>query len=89
MNVADWSWLWLEVVRPSWLSLLSAPLVLAGYWLLGRRRRAGWLFVIAAQASLLAIGLADRQYGLVVVVVLIWQALQNWRRWGRAQGATA
>jgi hypothetical protein len=82
-------WLWLEVVRPSWLSLLSAPFVLAGYWLLGRRRRAGWLFVIGAQTSLVAIGLADRQYGLVVVVVLIWQALQNWRRWGRAPGAPA
>ena len=83
------TWLWLDVIRPSWLSLLSAPFVLAGYWLLGRRRRTGWLFVIASQAGLLAIALIDRQYGLVVVVVLIWQALQNWRRWGRAQGAAA
>lgn len=56
-------WLWLEVVRPSWLSFLAAPFVLAGYWLLGRRRREGWWFVIASQAGLLAIGLADRQYG--------------------------
>jgi hypothetical protein len=89
MTVALASWLWLDVVRPSWLSLLSAPFVLAGYRLLGQRRRLGWWFVIASQAGLLAIALADRQYGLVVVVVLIWQAYRNWRGWGRAQGATA
>ena len=82
-------WLWQEVISPSWLSLASAPFVLAGYWLLGRRRRAGWLFVIASQTGLLAIGIANRQYGLVVVVVLIWQALQNWRRWGRPAGGRA
>jgi hypothetical protein len=83
VNGAIASWLWLEVVRPSWLSLLSAPFVLAGYQLLGRRRREGWWFVIASQCGLLAIGLADRQYGLIVVLPLIWQALRNWRRWGR------
>jgi hypothetical protein len=83
------SWLWLEVVRPSWLSLISAPFVLAGYRLVGQRRRAGWLFVIASQGGLLAIALLDRQYGLVVVVVLIWQAFRNWRSWGRAQEAAA
>jgi hypothetical protein len=33
------TWLWLEVLRPSWISLLAAPFVLAGCWLLGRRRR--------------------------------------------------
>ena len=83
------TWLWLEVVRPSWLSLLAAPLVLAGYWLLGRQRRAGWWFVIVSQAGLLAIGLADRQYGLVVVLLLIWQAFRNWRRWGHPRVARA
>ena len=82
-------WLWQEVLRPSWLSFVSAPFVLAGYWLLGRRRRAGWWFVIASQVGLVAIGLANRQYGLVVVVLLIWQAFRNWRRWGRAPGAPA
>ena len=86
---APLTWLWLEVVRPSWLSLLAAPFVLAGYWLLGRQRRAGWWFVIASQTGLLAIGLADRQYGLVVVLLLIWQAFRNWRRWGRPRGARA
>ena len=79
-------WLGREVVGPSWLSLLSAPFVLAGYWLLGRKRRAGWWFVIASQVGLLAIAVANRQYGLAVVVVLVWQAFQNWRRWGRAGG---
>lgn len=83
------TWLWLEVFRPSWLSLISAPFVLAGYWLLGRRRRAGWLFVIASNAGLLAIGLTNRQYGLVVVIVLMSQAFRNWRSWGRASGAPA
>jgi hypothetical protein len=81
--VSALTWLWLEIVRPSWLSLLSAPFVLAGYWLLGHHRRGGWWFVIASQAGLLAIAVVDRQYGLAVVVVLIWQAFQNWRRWGR------
>lgn len=76
-------WLWAEVVRPSWLSLASAPLVLAGYWLLGRKRRAGWLAVIASQTALLAIAVVNREYGLFVVVLLMWQAVQNWRRWGR------
>jgi hypothetical protein len=65
------SWLWQEVVWPSWLSLASAPFILTGYVLLGRKRRAGWWFVIASQAGLLAIALTNRQYGLVVVVVLI------------------
>jgi hypothetical protein len=82
-------WLWQEVIRPSWLSLVAAPFVLAGYWLLGRKRREGWWFVMASQGGLLAIALADRQYGLVVVLVLIWQAFQNWRRWGRPAGAPA
>jgi hypothetical protein len=82
-------WLWQEVIRPSWLSLAASPFVLAGYWLLGRRQRAGWLFVIASQTSLLAIAVANRQYGLLVVVVLIWQAFRNWRRWGRRPGAPA
>jgi hypothetical protein len=76
-------WLWHEVVLPSWLSLVSAPLVLTGYILIGRMRRAGWWFTIASQAGLLAIGAVDKQYGLAVVLVLIWQAFQNWRRWGR------
>jgi hypothetical protein len=83
------SWLWQHVVGPSWLSLLSAPLVLAGYVLLGRRRREGWLFVIASQTGLLAIAVVDRQYGLVVVLVLIWQAVRNWWRWGCLPGAQA
>lgn len=83
------TWLWLEVVRPSWISLLAAPFVLTGYWLLGRRRREGWWFVMVSQTSLLAIGLANRQYGLVVVLLLIWQAFRNWRHWGRPQGAQA
>jgi hypothetical protein len=83
------SWIWLAVVLPSWLSLVSAPFVLAGYVLLGRMRRSGWLFVIAAQCGLLAIAVADHQYGLAVVLVLIWQAVQNWRRWGRRAGGPA
>ena len=89
MNAEPWVWLWLDVIRPSWLSIALAPIVLTGYWLLGRRRRAGWWFVIASNAGLLAIGLSGRQYGLVVVLVLIWQAFRNWRGWGRARGATA
>jgi hypothetical protein len=83
------AWLWLEVVRPSWLSLISAPLVLAGYRLVGQKRRAGWLFVMGSQCGLLAIALLNHQYGLLVVVVLIWQAFQNWRSWGQARGAAA
>jgi hypothetical protein len=89
MSAWPWVWLWMEVLRPSWLSLTTAPFVLAGYWLLGRRRRAGWWFVIASQGGLLAIALADRQYGLAVVILLIWQAFRNWRRWGRPEGAPA
>jgi hypothetical protein len=77
------SWLWLAVIRPSWLSLALAPVVLTGYWLLGRGRREGWWFVMASNAGLLAIGLTNRQYGLAVVLVLMGQAFRNWRRWGR------
>ena len=84
MSIAFLTWLVRDVIGPSWLSLLSAPFVLAGYWLLGRKRREGWWFVIASQAGLLAIAAVDRQYGLAVVLVLVWQAFQNWRRWGRA-----
>jgi hypothetical protein len=71
------------VLQRSWLSLATAPVVLAGYFLLGRKRREGWLCVIGSQVGLLAIGLADGQYGLLVVVLLVWQAVQNYRRWGR------
>jgi len=60
-------WLWRDFIEPSWLSLALAPVVLTGYCLLGRRQRAGWWFVIASNAGLLAIGLTNRQYGLVVV----------------------
>jgi hypothetical protein len=88
MSMAFLTWLVSDVIGPSWLSLLSAPFVLAGYWLLGRKRREGWWFVIASQAGLLAIAAVDREYGLVVVLVLVWQAFRNWRRWGRA-GAPA
>jgi hypothetical protein len=83
------SWLWQAVVERSWLSLATAPLVLAGYVLLGRRRRAGWLCVIASQLGLLAIGLTSGQYGLLVVILLIAQAARNWRRWGQPAGAAA
>src|SRR5215472_9828047 len=82
MSVHLLTWLWREVIGPSWLSLVSAPLVLAGYVQLGRRRRAGWWFVMASQTALLAIAAVDRQYGLAVVVLLIGQAFRNWRRWG-------
>ena len=74
------TWRWLDVVRPSWLSLASAPLVVAGYVLLGRGRREGWLCLIASQLGLLAIGLTGRQYGLVVVLMPIVVALRNFRR---------
>jgi hypothetical protein len=80
VNGATWLWLWLDVVRPSWLSLASAPLVVAGYVLLGRGRRAGWLCLMASQLGLLAIGLTGRQYGLVVVLLPIAVALRNFRR---------
>jgi hypothetical protein len=85
VNAQHWLliWLWHAVILPSWLSLVSAPCVLTGYVLLGRMRREGWWFTIASQAGLLAIGIVDRENGLAVVLVLICQAFQNWRRWGR------
>ncbi len=58
--------------------------MLTGHRLLDWRRSGLW-FVIASHAGLLAIGLADRQYGLVGVILLVWQAFQNWRRWGGPQ----
>ena len=79
-GAASWAWLWADVVRPSWLSLASAPLVVAGYLLIGRGRRTGWLCLIASQLGLLAIGLTGRQYGLVVVLLPIAVALRNFRR---------
>jgi hypothetical protein len=33
--MADVTWLYQHVVEHSWLSLATAPLVFAGYWLLG------------------------------------------------------
>lgn len=82
--VADALRVWRDVVLPSWLSLATAPLVLLGYVLLGRKRREGWLLVMAAQAGLLAIGWVHHEWGLVAVLVLIWQAAANWRRWKTA-----
>ena len=89
MNAQTWLliWVWQAVILPSWLSLVSAPCVLTGYVLLGRMRREGWWFTIASQAGLLAIGAVHREYGLAVVLVLMWQAFRNWRRWGRPSSA--
>jgi hypothetical protein len=72
-----WAWLWRKVILPSWLSLMSAPLVIAGYVLLGSGRHEGWLFLIASQLGLIAIGVRNRQYGLFVVVVPIAVAVHN------------
>jgi hypothetical protein len=83
------TWVFQAVIARSWLSLATAPLVLAGYVLLGQRRRVGWLCVIASQLGLLAIGLVDGQYGLLVVLLLIVQAVRNYLRWGRPVGAAA
>lgn len=79
--LADALRVWRDIVLPSWLSLATAPLVLVGYVLLGRKRREGWLLVMAAQAGLLAIGWVHHEWGLAAVLVLIWQAAANWRRW--------
>ena len=91
MNAQTWLliWLWQAVILPSWLSLVSAPFVLTGYVLLGRMRREGWWFTIASQAGLLAIGAVHREYGLAVVLILMWQAFRNWRRWGRPNPTVA
>ena len=89
LDQAHLTWIYQHVIERSWLSLASAPLVVLGYFLLGRRRRAGWLCLIASQAGLLAIALVDGQVGLLVVVVPIWMAARNWLRWGRAAGAPA
>jgi len=83
------AWVWHHVVLPSWLSLVTALPVLGGYWLLGRGRRVGWLCVMAAQVGLLVIAIATTQYGLLVVVLLIWQAWRNWRRASRKAAAPA
>jgi hypothetical protein len=77
---ATWLWLWHDVIEPSWLSLAAAPLVVAGYLLLGRGRREGWICLVASQLGLLVIGLTGRQYGLVVVLLPIAVALRNFRR---------
>lgn len=71
------SWLWRKVIRPSWLSLLSAPLVIAGYVLLGAGRPQGWVCLIVSQTGLIAIGVRNRQYGLFVVVVPMAVAAHN------------
>jgi hypothetical protein len=86
VSIAFLTWLEHDVIGPSWPSLLTALLVLRGYWLIGRKRRQGWWYVIASQAGLLAIAVMDRQIGLVVALPLAWQAFQNWRRWGLAGG---
>ena len=72
-----WVWLWRKVILPSWLSLVSAPLVVAGYVLLGSGRREGWLCLIASQLGLLAIAVVNRQYGLFIAVVPIGVAVRN------------
>jgi hypothetical protein len=82
-------WLWHNVIEPSWLSLASAPLVVARYVLLGRGRREGWMCLMASQLGLLAIGLTERQYGLAVVLLPIAVALRNFRRSSGPRPGTA
>jgi hypothetical protein len=72
------TWLWRKVIVPSWLSLASAPLVIAGYVLLGAGRHEGWLCLIASQVGLLAIGVRNRQYGLFLAIVPITVAARNY-----------
>jgi len=68
---------------------VSAPFVVAGYILLGRGRREGWLCLVASQAGLLAIGLTGHQVGLVVVLLPMAVAVRNFCRRGRRAGASA
>lgn len=39
--------------------------------------------MIISQIGLVAIGIADEQYGLLVALVLMMQAGRNWWDWGR------
>lgn len=77
------NWIWFNVVLPSWLSLVTAPFVWWGYRRIGEGHRDGWLFTITSQCGLIAIGLIDHQYGLLVVLFLMLQAFRNWWKAGR------
>jgi hypothetical protein len=81
------AWLWHQVVLPSWLSLLSAPIIVVAYVLLGRRQRIGWWFTIAAQSFLIVIAFTNHQYGLLAALLPMAQAVRNWWSWRRPDPA--
>jgi GNAT superfamily N-acetyltransferase len=78
--MTELSWIWTDIVQPSWISLLTAPLVIAGYLLAGRGHRIGWLSIAISYIGLVAIGLTAPQYGLIAIAALLLPvALYNWK----------
>lgn len=64
--------------------LLSAS-TCANLWLLGSRRRAGFLVGLAAQPAWVAFDVSVHAYGLLPIgAVLAVVYVRGWLRWGRA-----
>ena len=57
---------------------------LAGCWLVGNKRRSGFLLVALCDVLWIAVALTTGIYGLLLVVVPAFViALRNYRKWGR------
>lgn len=70
-------------MNPLWSWVLTA-IGLTGAWLVGRKRRAGFLVGVGNQVTWIAYALSTSQFGFLPASVL-WAAVyfNNWRRWRR------
>lgn len=69
------------------LDWAAGAVELAGSWLVGSKRRVGFLLAALCDVLWIAVALRTGVYGLLLVVVpAFFIALRNWWKWGRHGG---
>ena len=72
------------------LDLLAVVLMFISLWLLGNRRREGFLFGLLAALAFVAFnGLVDSLWGILGNLLLAGVNIRGWLRWELGPGSTA
>ncbi len=69
------------------LDWLAAILELIGFWLIGRKKRKGFVFCMFCSVVWVIVAYRIKLYGLLVIAILcaITHA-RNYRKWGKGNG---